>query len=343
MNNGKVLLVLLLASMPASELYAQQSDDAERREIVERRGVEREAVNMEEEMRAAEVRLEEAARRIAELSERRLPRFGGQRLSVDLGGRPMLGIMIGGDTSDGPTEGAPVSGVTPGGPAFEAGLRAGDIITAINKESMSADSSAAASRKLLEFMAGVEAGDTLDVDYMRDGDVNEVSIVAESQMARNFVFAVPGMRVPGAPSAPGAPAAPGFSNFVFHRGQGGWGDMEMVTLTENLGRYFGTDKGLLVVRAPADENLKLQDGDVIHAIDGREPTSVSHAVRILGSYQSGEELKIDIMRDKRRQTLSIEMPDEWPDNRRSFVRPETGFHVAVDVVPAVRVRRTVED
>ena len=83
----------------------------------------------------------------------------------------------------------------------------------------------------------------------------------------------------------------------------------MVELTEDLGRYFGTDEGFLVVSAPKGEKLKLRDGDVIQSIDGREPRSVSHTIRILSSYQSGETLEIKIMRDKRRQTLKIEMPD----------------------------------
>ena len=43
----------------------------------------------------------------------------------------------------------------------------------------------------------------------------------------------------------------------------GWGDAEFVTLTPGLGRYFGTEKGVLVARAPRDAALGLQDGDVI--------------------------------------------------------------------------------
>ncbi|MDZ7643213.1 MAG: PDZ domain-containing protein [Woeseiaceae bacterium] len=108
--------------------------------------------------------------------------------------------------------------------------------------------------------------------------------------------------------------APGFA---FWRSGNGWGDLEMVGLTEDLGRYFGTDKGLLVVRAPDDEDLKLRDGDVIQSIDGREPNSVAHAVRILGSYQAGETMEIEIVRDQRRQTPSILIPD----NRQSGMAP----------------------
>jgi S1-C subfamily serine protease len=102
--------------------------------------------------------------------------------------------------------------------------------------------------------------------------------------------------------------------------------MELVSLTEGLGKYFGTDKGLLVVRAPENENFKLEDGDVIQRIDGREPTSVSHAMRILGSYQTGEKFDIEIMRDRKRQTISVEMPD----NRQSG----TGLAIAPRVVTA---------
>ena len=93
--------------------------------------------------------------------------------------------------------------------------------------------------------------------------------------------------------------------------------MELVKLTDRLGSYFGTDDGLLVVRAPEDDELQLEDGDVIINIDGRSPTSVSHAMRILGSYESGEELKIEIMRDKRKRKITLEVPD----NRQSSGQP----------------------
>jgi hypothetical protein len=138
--------------------------------------------------------------------------------------------------------------------------------------------------------------------------------------------------------APAAPGAPMFSIFL---GDGGWGDMEMVSLTTDLGRYFGTDKGLLVVRAPSDDNLKLRDGDVIQRIDGREPTSVSHAMRILASYQGGETLEMEIMRDRKREKLSIEVPD----NRRGFLAPApaiapTPATAPAHVEPAQAVRET---
>ena len=89
----------------------------------------------------------------------------------------------------------------------------------------------------------------------------------------------------------------------------GWGNIELVSISKQLGEYFGTDKGLLVVSTPEDDEHKLQDGDVILTIGGREPDSPSHAMRILGSYQAGEEVTLEIMRKRKQQSVVIEIPE----------------------------------
>jgi S1-C subfamily serine protease len=332
----KGFAVVFVLSVAAAAAAQDDVAEAARAEAVEERARgpesgagqrEQQAEAMEVEMREAEELLAEAAARVAELSSYRLPQAIRARLQGSM--RPVMGITIGTDGPGGPVEGVTVSGVTPGSAASDAGLRAGDVITAVNGETLSAEESDDANQKLLDFMDGVEEGDSLDVEYLRNGRAATVEVRPRTMPGHAFAFrsgdgsfafpsgaAVPGVRV--------APTAPGF--FSFFAGSGSWGDMEMVSLTEDLGRYFGTDKGLLIVRAPADDDLKLRDGDVIQRIDGREPTSVSHAMRILGSYQSGETLEIEIMRDRKRQTVSVEMPD----NRQSSVR-EFSF-----TVPAVQ-------
>jgi hypothetical protein len=47
-----------------------------------------------------------------------------------------------------------------------------------------------------------------------------------------------------------------------------WGDMELVALTPGPRRVLQGSEGVLVVRAPADTTLGLQDGDVIVDIAG---------------------------------------------------------------------------
>ena len=70
------------------------------------------------------------------------------------------------------------------------------------------------------------------------------------------------------------------------------------------------ETGLLVVRAPDDSRLKLEDGDVIVDIDGRTPSSPSRALRILSSYQPGEKLKLNVLRAKKRMSFEITVPED---------------------------------
>ena len=88
-----------------------------------------------------------------------------------------------------------------------------------------------------------------------------------------------------------------------------WSDIELVRLSEDLGRYFGTAEGLLVIAPPEDEEMNLRAGDVILNIDGRDPRTPSRALRILRSYEEGETINLEIMRDRNRMTVSYAVPE----------------------------------
>jgi C-terminal processing protease CtpA/Prc len=268
-------------------------------------------IEIEVRMQDAEQRLADAARRVADLSMAQLPRVERLERIIQANRGPVLGVTIGADDDNAPVEGVNILGVSPGGAAEGAGLRAGDVITSINNESLTADNSQEANEKLLDFMQGVEEGDALDVEYLRDGKSATIEVTPRPMDGNIFAFGFPGGNF-SAPDAHIAPGAPQFGNFIWHMDGDGFGAMELAQLSERLGSYFGTDEGLLVVRAP-EEDLQLEDGDVILNIDGRKPSSIAHAMRILGSYESGEELKIEIMRDKRKRMITMEIPD----NRQS--------------------------
>jgi hypothetical protein len=91
--------------------------------------------------------------------------------------------------------------------------------------------------------------------------------------------------------------------------------VEFATLSEKLGSYFGVKAGVLVVRAGANPAFRLQDGDVILAIDGREPTSAQHAARILRSYSDGEKFRLRVQRDRRPQDIEVTMPAGGSEDR----------------------------
>src|SRR2546428_3288885 len=97
------------------------------------------------------------------------------------------------------------------------------------------------------------------------------------------------------------PKMPGM-DFEFSFGSP-WGDLELASLNADLGEYFGTRDGVLVVRAPADSGLPLKGGDVILSIGGREPASAPPAVGVLRSYGEGGNRCVGRMREQNRGVL----------------------------------------
>ena len=332
MKSWKIILVVTAALMLAGQAAAQTEErEATAAEAAELHEMQEREAEMQRRMHDAERRMAEAARQMAELTHERLPQLEGiqRRFEFITDDRPRLGVTISGDEK-GPVKGVSILGVSPGSAADDAGLRAGDLITAVNGESLGAEKSDIATERLLDFMRGVEEGDTLELDYVRDGKAGTLEVEPKPVESEFFAFSGDGRnftmpRAPGAMVRPGLPEGP--NTLVFEWTSDGWGDMELVELNEGLGKYFGTDEGLLVVNAPDSSSLQLEDGDVIQKIDGRAPTSVRHALRILSSYQAGESLKLEIMRDKKRRTLEVEIADDL-----------TG-HVAPRLAPVVRPAR----
>ncbi len=296
----------------AALLFAGPATAQQERVVASEEFIELEDAEFAEKMRMAEERLAEAARQVAELSASRLDNYGGsQRFEFQFSDRPRLGVNIETLGDDGPVEGVSIVSVTPGSAAADAGLRAGDVLTAVNGESLAAGSMKAANTRLLDFMRGVEEGDKLKIEYLRQGKAASVDVEPRRMENNVFVWAPEGKNftMPHMPEVAPAPVVVERFRHAFGGWHSTWGDMEVVELSEGLGRYFGTDEGLLVVSAPKSNAFKLEDGDVIQSIDGRKPTSVDHCMRILSSYQPGESLELAVMRNKRRETLSVTIPD----------------------------------
>ncbi len=222
----------------------------------------------------------------------------------------MIGINIaGGGAERGPVAGIVVLGVSPGGPADQAGLRSGDLLTAIGEQSLAADDARLARQRLLDFMQRASPGDDISLVYRRAGQIARVTVKA--------VTAEPGMPAPGYPwlesleqlgADVGARVLQPMARQWRH---GGWlRGLELVSLSPDLGRYFGVASGILVVRAPLAEALSLRDGDVILRIGARTPQDPDHALRILRSYQPGEPLQLDIRREQSDQRLELTVPED---------------------------------
>jgi S1-C subfamily serine protease len=212
--------------------------------------------------------------------------------------KPRLGVVI--DDSADPA-GVEVLAVSPGGPAEEAGLRAGDVILSINDTALGSQKP---TDVLIDIVRELEDGDTVTVAYLRDGVEGSVAVTVREMGLEH-------LRLEQLDELPGLPA-------LLHRGPGqyakwlavhGWWDLELASLNPDLGEYFGTTSGVLVVKGSEDAAVPLRGGDVILSIGGRKVSSPTHAMRILRSYESGEQLSVEIMRKGRLQTLEATVPE----------------------------------
>jgi S1-C subfamily serine protease len=59
---------------------------------------------------------------------------------------------------------------------------------------------------------------------------------------------------------------------------------------------------------PRASTLGLEPGDVIVSVDGRKVTTPSQLMRIVATYDHGDEFKLQIMRQKHAETLPVKMP-----------------------------------
>jgi C-terminal processing protease CtpA/Prc len=291
------MTVLAAADPSPDAVYFTARDDADKDFDAKSKEFDSKNKELDAKLAEAQARLEKAARDVAELSSEiggplmdKFMVFNGEGPS-----RAIIGVQLDPESSK---EGARIQEVSPGGPADEAGLHVGDVITAVNGTDVKGDSPA---RQVMHLMHKVAPESKVNVRVTREGKSRDFVVTAH----RGATFF--GMQHPPIPPIPlrfpeGGPT--GFGPIVIH---GQLGDMELATLTPQLGRYFGTDKGVLVVRAPKD--FKLEDGDVILAIDGREPSSGSHATRILSSYQSGEKITIKLMRQQKTVNVETTLPE----------------------------------
>lgn len=292
-------LVAAVAAMAASPLSsAAEETEAE----------------LEAKLRAAHEKLTEAAREVAELSAKMSQEVLHDSLAFHGSGMPraIIGVQLMNDDDGG---GARVHAVSPGGPAARAGVLPGDLIVAVNGVEVKGPDAA---RKVVEEMWKVEPESTVKLRLLRDGKPRELEVTARAVRPGDYFSHALDSLAKKLPLDPDdwrdlALAYPLYREFA---------DMELTTLTPQLGRYFGTEKGVLVLRAPRSEAIQLEDGDVILSIDGREPQSASHVTRILRSYQPGEKLTLRIMRQHKEMNLVTTIPEKSRPRHKAPRGPE---------------------
>ncbi len=267
-----------------------------------------------------------------------LPDMVRERVNLVMNRRVRLGVKVNLQARETDSIGAYVDAVTPGGPADRAGIQSGDVITKLDGTSLLAKgrpSGADAGRslpglRLIELAAKLEPNDTVAVELRRGKERRTVKLVTgdEPQVLswsgpdgqEGFVYRLgpdeggpprDGMRVPGPDMERMrveldrlGDAMPRMTMLY----AGPLADLELAPLNKDLGQYFGTTEGVLVISVPDDSPLGLKGGDVILGVDGRKPSSPSQLLRILRTYEGEEPVNFDVMRNRRREQVGGKMP-----------------------------------
>lgn len=240
--------------------------------------------------------------------------------------RARLGVTVDLRPSARDSIGATIQSVTPGGPAAKAGIRSDDIITRIDGKSLVTgddkkrnEEESPPGLRLIEIAAQLKPNDNVSLEYVRDGARKTTTLVAGDEPILAFEYpggfglgegarqeAFPRMRIeqmmPGVGRGGRLEAAPGIGfNFAFG---GPFMHLELAPLNSDLGQYFGTTEGVLVIDVPKESTLGVKGGDVILNVDGRKATSPGSLFRILRSYDPGDSFKLEIMRNKSRMTVT---------------------------------------
>jgi len=90
-----------------------------------------------------------------------------------------------------------------------------------------------------------------------------------------------------------------------------WNGLNLASLDSNLGKYFGTDKGVLVLSA-GSQLPGLQPGDVIRSIDGKPVATPREAMDALRAHQAGDKASLALLRDHRDTSAQVTVPKAMP-------------------------------
>ncbi|MCD9032664.1 PDZ domain-containing protein [Luteimonas sp. Y-2-2-4F] len=283
------------------------------------------AAAQDADLRAARADLQRAAERIADSAAASL---------ADLS-RPVLGVVLAAD----PEAGVRVAGVTPGGAAAAAGLRAGDRLVAVGGRRILGSDGATRLDNARSLIAGLETDAPARIAYVRGGREAAVSLtpkagprvavlsgdiagavqdalagvdmdaVRQSVERARIDTAGIGADIERALSAAGLDADCSGPDCATPRllAAARWRGLNLATVDAELGRYFGADRGVLVLSTGELDGLRA--GDVVQRIDGRPVSTPREAMQALRDRPANARVEIAYLRDRKPGTVQVTVPE----------------------------------
>jgi S1-C subfamily serine protease len=202
------------------------------------------------------------------------PTDNNAEIAPDASSRPYLGVRFGPNDEG---DGVVIAEVVVDSPADQAGLQAGDIVTAVNGEELGSDDFGAS-------VGSFEPGDVITMTIERDGESQDVEVTLGT-----------------------APETFG------RRGQrGGRGDGDVFEFEFANRPFLGvslnnTDAGAEVQEVVADspaEAAGIEAGDVITAVNGEAVTDAQSVVAAIAALEADTDVTITVERDGETQEFT---------------------------------------
>jgi len=312
------------ADAPVRDADAARAQAEKSRGDAEAQRTQAEKARAEAERELNEMRgqMRELSRKMADISAK-LGDVGPRNYAYRYLGDPnhaMIGVVLGGGD-----RGVRINAVTPGGPADKAGVRHGDILVAVDGKRVVDEEHA------MESLRELKVDQNVKLTVLRDGKDTDIAVKAERREPFNIGYAFEGDVLPpdfGAHIQQQVERAMSHAQIseqqaerIAERAQRQaehalqrvhvsmpWYGVNLAGLNSDLGGYFGTDKGVLVLSA--DDSLKgLKAGDVLQQIGGEPVQRPEDAFRLLRQQPSGSDVKVQVLRQHKPLTLSMKAPD----------------------------------
>ena len=290
----------------------------------------------EKELAAAREDLHRAAKRVAELSR---DQAGSRDMVFErrLLQRPVLGVILEADEG----AGVRIAAVTPQSGAAKAGLRSGDRITSIEGKPLSGADANARLADARARLGVLDAKTPVAVGYVRNGHNASVKVKPSTgdhlimlhDSDGDFEFSgEPGMHV--GPDgdvrveartvrvAPGG-IAPQIRREIVREDLCDdradcrlpllaeafrWNGLNLASVDRNLGRYFGSDHGVLVLSVPEGMG-GLQPGDVLQKVDGKVVNTPRETMAAAHARAPGSAVSVEYLRDRKLLSAKITLPE----------------------------------
>jgi len=222
--------------------------------------------------------------------------------------RGWLGVSIGED-EEGRVE---IINVEKESPAQLAELKKGDIVLEFEGIDVTT------TEILADVISRRKPKETVTLKIERKGKVMDVKVklgeYSKDELFKSFELRFPRLfpsdrlRVPRPPNRE-------FRRLIHGFGERMYIGVYLQEISDELAQYFGVSdgKGLLVTKlsegGPA-EKAGLKVGDVIVKADGESVLRVSNLTRLIQEKEKGEKIELEIIRDKKKKTVEVEVAEE---------------------------------